>query len=599
LAESAVPSDAELVALLARAPKGHPRLFADNSVFSRIELRTQTDLRLGELKSAILVQAESVISKRPVERKLDGLRLLEVSRTAKLRIIALAAAWRLTGETHYAKRAEVELLAICAFSDWHPAHFLDTAEMTLAAAVGYDWLFEVLSPNTRNVVRQAIIQKGLKPSFVGNASWWAGRISNWSQVCHAGMLAGALVVQEHEPKLALEVTRRALANLPRVMKGTYAPDGAYPEGPGYWSYGTSFNVVAIEALRSVLGRDFGLTQAHGFLSTADYYAHAHGPSGVSFNYADCRADKMAAWPAQIWFARELKADWPIPSAVEPAATESFLQDGLLALGLIWADPQEPGSSFPRPLDFFAGVGKPVAMFRTAWDEPLALYLGVCGGTPSSAHGHMDVGSFVFEAGGVRWAMDLGAENYGKLEAQGVGLWDNSTQGQRWSVYRHSNFSHNTLVIGGQLQQVKGMAKITDVRTGSASPGCSLDLSEIYAGQALKVQRQFELPARERLVVRDKITGLSRAGTVRWQLVTRAQVEIAPDGRSARLKQSGRFLQLSVDSPATARLVVADAKGPNSFDSANDAQVLAVEVKAEAGATIDYQVTLTPLTPLAL
>jgi hypothetical protein len=43
----------------------------------------------------------------------------------------------MTADSHYAKRAERELLAIARFSDWHPDEFLDVAELTTAVAVGY------------------------------------------------------------------------------------------------------------------------------------------------------------------------------------------------------------------------------------------------------------------------------------------------------------------------------------------------------------------------------------------------------------------------------------------------------------------------------
>ena len=37
----------------------------------------------------------------------------------------------------------------------------------------------------------------------------------------------------------------------------YGPDGGYPEGFGYWGYGTSFQVMLIAALESAFGTDNG------------------------------------------------------------------------------------------------------------------------------------------------------------------------------------------------------------------------------------------------------------------------------------------------------------------------------------------------------
>lgn len=59
---------------------------------------------------------------------------------------------------------------------------------------------------------------------------------------------------------------------------------------------------------------------------------------------------------------------------------------------------------------------------------------------------MDAGSFVYEKNGVRWAMDLGMQNYFSLESKGVDLWNQSQEGQRWDVFRLNNMAHNTLTI---------------------------------------------------------------------------------------------------------------------------------------------------------
>ena len=65
------------------------------------------------------------------------------------------------------------------------------------------------------------------------------------------------------PDLAAEIVGAAVPSLKLAM-AEFAPDGAWGEGPGYWAYATSYNVVMIAALESALGSDFGLPQAPGF-----------------------------------------------------------------------------------------------------------------------------------------------------------------------------------------------------------------------------------------------------------------------------------------------------------------------------------------------
>ena len=65
---------------------------------------------------------------------------------------------------------------------------------------------------------------------------------------------------------------------------------------------------------------------------------------------------------------------------------------------------------------YTGAGiTPVAMMRTGWDEK-DLYLGVKGGKSSNPHGHMDIGEFVFDAYGYRWAVDYGQPAYSTIES---------------------------------------------------------------------------------------------------------------------------------------------------------------------------------------
>ena len=159
----------------------------------------------------------------------------------------------MTGQQKYVDRAEKEMLAIAAFSDWNPSHFLDVAEMTMGMAIGYDWLYDQLPASSRATIREAILKKGLEPSFETryNNNWLRAE-HNWNQVCNAGMTYGAMALYEDHPELARQIINRALRSIVLPMKD-YGPDGAYPEGYGYWGYGTSFNVMFISAVEKLFG----------------------------------------------------------------------------------------------------------------------------------------------------------------------------------------------------------------------------------------------------------------------------------------------------------------------------------------------------------
>jgi hypothetical protein len=203
-----------------------------------------------KMHEAILNESDAIINLAPVERELTGRRLLSISREALRRIFYLSYSYRMTAQEKYFQRAEREMLAVAGFSDWNPSHFLDVGEMTMALAIGYDWLYHELSPGSREIIREAILKKGLEPSFNPDYNGFLNAEHNWNQVCNAGMTYGAIAIYEDYPELAKEVIDRAY-NTITLAKADYEPDGAYPEGYGYWKYGTSFNVMFLSAVDKI------------------------------------------------------------------------------------------------------------------------------------------------------------------------------------------------------------------------------------------------------------------------------------------------------------------------------------------------------------
>ncbi len=592
-AGAADPMPADLAARVAAAP-GHPRLFWPAGGEKVMAQKTAADPRLREVAGAVGLCAERMLREKPVVYRKEGRRLLGRSREALSCIVHLAFQARMTGDRRYVDRAIREMEAAAAMPDWNPSHFLDTAEMTLAMAIGYDWLHKDLDPKVRDTVRAAIEAKGLGPYLkAGSRHGWEKGGNNWNQVCHAGMMAGALALLEDNPGRAAEVVARAIAGLPYAMK-VYVPDGTYPEGPGYWGYGTTFNVMAIAMLESALGTDFGLTQGEGFLKTGDFMLHMTGPSLRPYNFSDCGSG-MGSSAAMHWFAaRARRPDWlwfELPlldrDIADVKASGGGAPDRTFPLTLIWAAAMEK-PAVPATTAWLGRGPNPLAAFRTSWTNPASAWIAVKAGTPSASHGHMDVGSFIYEAEGVRWALDLGMQGYHAMESRGLNIWDNRPGSDRWRIFRYHNRAHNTLTVDGMEQVVKGRAEIA-VDAGVAS----MDLAALYAGQLTSARRRISLQPDGRAVVADEVRGGAAARTVRWTLVTPGVLE--PDGDHAGwLEAGGRRLRIEVDGPAGLKLATAPAKGPKEFDEPNrGVHLVGFDVAVPAGARVEWRVILTP------
>jgi hypothetical protein len=489
------------------------------------------------------------------------------------------------------------MTAIAGFSDWNPSHFLDVAEMTMAMAIGYDWLYDQLSPAARTAIKEAIIQKGINPSLdeQKNSNWLKAE-HNWNQVCNAGMTYGALAIYEDNPVLARYIINRALRTITLSM-ADYAPDGAYPEGYGYWGYGTSFNVLFISAIEKALGKDFGLSERAGFLKTAGYLENMTGPSGRPFNYSEA-GNGGGIQPAMFWFARRMQDPsllWVERSRLLGNDFSAHVKDRLLPGIMLWGAGTSINNIQPPAATVWVGKGKnPVALMRTSWTDPNALFVGFKGGSVSVNHAHMDIGSFIMEAAGVRWAMDFGMQDYESLESKGIKLFGRTQDAERWNVFRYNNFVHNTLTINNQLQLVEGYAPIT---TSSAKPDnmhAVSDITAVYKGQLAKAMRSIAIINKKYVEVTDEITTTGKETTIRWTMLTPAQVALTGTNQ-ATLTKDGKKLLLHVKAPGKVTMKTWSTDPPHSYDAPNPGTILTgFEITLPAHTSARLVVTLKPV-----
>jgi hypothetical protein len=574
----------------------HPRLLAVPDDWAELARRRAAEPELAAYHDALLAAARHELDQPPAHYQKTGKRLLAVSRAVVQRILLLAYAWRTTGDERFARRAETEMLAVAAFRDWNPSHFLDVGEMTAAFALGYDWTFDALTPAARATIRRAIVEKGLQPGLAVAASGkdWPKAENNWNQVCFGGLTLGALAVADEEPVVAGAVLEDARADIHHGL-APYAPDGVYPEGPSYWAYGTSYQVLMIAALESALGTDWNLAASPGFLASAGAYLQCTGPTGRHFNYSD-GGENPAFEPAVFWFARKLHDPGLLffehRRLGSPKLAAAAVHGNRFApLAALWWPPAGTNAATPAlPLRWTGQGPNPLAVFRSSWTDPQALWVALKAGAAELNHAHMDAGSFVLEAGGVRWAVDLGMQDYESLESKGVDLWNKQQDSQRWTVFRLNNFSHNTLTLGGKLHQVAGHASLQGFTDGTPAV---VDLTPVFAGQAAAVRRSFQVQGDGPVVVTDRLRGVAAGTAVRWQMATRARITLA--GATATLQQDGKTLTVAVVSPAGVAFQAGPAAPPpDNYNAKNPGvQLLSFTVTAPPGGSLDLEVVLTP------
>lgn len=505
---------------------GHPRLYANQEKIDEMKNTVLTDSTARARFNAVKRIADTLVTTdtAPVKYNLKGVRLLEVSRKAKLRLERLAFCYRMTGETKYADRCISELSAIINFPDWNPYHFLDVAEMMEAVSFAYDWLYDYEGfADIRADVKNALRDMGLKNALEDyrnissrkrSYKWAQSKVGdNWNIVCNSGAIQTAVALADEEPEIAAEIFSSGMELIKKAIL-LYAPDGAWYEGVGYWQFTTDYFTDFISALLTACGTDFGYGDAPGVKETGYFSRMLCGPCG-NFNFHDSTVS--ASYSPGMLLLAEYFDDSALQNTYLSNTSGGNIRD------IIWYNKDFSASDASLPLDRYYRDTE-AAVFRSGFGSR-DIFVGFHAGKTNVYHGHMDAGSFVIDAHGTRFACDLGADNYDIPDSV-------------WNLYRYRAEGHNTLVInpsedGGQ--SLEGNAIMNRFEENSRSAFAVTDLTGMYSDNAASVRRGMKLAnLRNAIIVQDEIKADSPVD-VRWYMHTAQSITVSADKKSARIK----------------------------------------------------------------
>ena len=104
-------------------------------------------------------------------------------------------------------------------------------------------------------------------------------------VCNSGMVNGALAIGDKYPEEAERVIR-ICCEIYSKSSWSFAPEGVFNEGPGYWSYNGMYMSLFFDNLNRILKKDYGLPDFEGIDNTARFYMAQVGPTNETFNFGD-------------------------------------------------------------------------------------------------------------------------------------------------------------------------------------------------------------------------------------------------------------------------------------------------------------------------
>ncbi len=485
--------------------------------------------------------------------------ILPISRETVNRIIILGYAWQISGEKKYAERAWEELSNVCSYTDWCTGHFLATAEMALAVSIGYDWFFDYLNEEQKALLCEKTWEYAIEPALSKNylKNWFTWSKNNWNSICYSGIGIACMTFFSYAPEKASAFLEMCYKNMPIAFEN-FTPDGVYAEGPGYCQSGMNAIVYFTETSKNCFGTDFGMSEIDGFSQLGSFPVYVTSPVGV-FNFGDNK-DRFCYSPALHWYAAEYKKPLlssyqcdSIPGVFSPDTSDNTEKNGSgkeCALSLLWYNREYVPESCdfsdePLAVCLDSDIGQTFAVFRSAYQDKNAVYAAIKGGYNYINHGDLDIGTFVFDAMGERWAEELGPGDY-----DAPGYFMNLPAGGRWKIYSKRAEGQNTLVINPELtlddQYVFAQSEFTYFKSNENGGKAVLDMSDAYRMSLAKsVSREFELyNNRTSLRISDTVECRIKSD-IYWFMHTKADIEISEDGKTAVLLINGKKMMATL------------------------------------------------------
>lgn len=532
----------------------HPRLIAGEQEFKEYvkAVNRVKNKPLATMHKALMLSADDLVKNpdkhRFVYKKDKAGRITGKGPSDFYKFTAvLAYAYRYSKNIDYVLAEERFIKQILEYPDWVPDHFLNTAHFAGAFALAYDWMYKALDPALKKQMIKMIQDYCFAPAKIDKYAVWRRMTNNHNQVDNCHLVCTAIATYECHPEEARYLILDAIKTNPACQAQMYSPDGNYPEGPGYWRYGTQHEVIMLTALQKTFGSTFGLDEIPGFSRTGEFALYVQGNTRKWFNFQDSNA-RQPQLPELWYFAWKAK-DYSIAFREIEYLLKSdraYVSNLFAPFYALYAKDYDDKEVTPPSARVFGGRGNtPVVLARTGWGSK-DLFLGVKGGRANFTHGHMDAGSFVFDAYGVRWASELDHKPYSKdevgLKKLGASLWKRYQGEVRWRIMSNDNHFHNTLTVNDKEHVFNGITSLEEIIDEPARIGGRFNMSAAF----------FDLEKAERTaVIRDdsylEVTDVIKAADgknaeVRWTLMTEGTPEIVADG--ILLTKKGVTMKLS-------------------------------------------------------
>lgn len=558
--------------------KVRPRLLQNAAGWAALKGQLAADPVLAKLMTNLKASGEDLL-KDPELNRINGEILGTVNEGSRAiyRMGLLGALHYGDGDLKWKERAVREAVLLCDktnFRDWHPDQSLAVSDMVIAVCLAYDWFRDGFNTQQAMEIRTFLDQKGVdaliahlkdepvpetakgvsggqtstpskapaKKSKGPDSKAEDVPVSGEKMAAASALLLTAICFADEDIALAKKAASAAAKTFGEGIC-RFAPAGVWPEGPVSGDAVMDYVSMVIQSLRTATGKDLGLSMLEGIPQFAVARMHLYGPTGLPFNFGDS-ASNASRRPWVVTWLSGLHGNPGIPAVTggsKMPVSSAFLS---IAGDYIYYNPHAAGAGTPDSLEY-AMPGGLVATARSGWDKD-ALFIAVKGGDNSDYKAQLDIGSFVLDAGGLRWGLELGAE---ADRVTGYEVKPGADRTRRFANFLAGTAGQSTLMFDGNQSEDARASVLINSSTPDRGAGV-IDMTKAYSKDAKDVHRGVMVVrgATPYVVIQDELQ-VKNTKTMTWSMQTDA--EVAADGKSARLTKGGKTLLATIVSPAGA------------------------------------------------
>lgn len=479
----------------------HPRLYFDASDREALIARTRNP-KLTALWEHLLTAAKNarntgeVAHGGKVFEMLDSEYLLpsllayfDVLNRARTRIAHNAFEAYLTGSREARDAAKSALLDAARWKRWAPPWFEAHGQHTYypagllaaEAALGYDLLYDDLTSQERILVRRAIIEKSIIPTFKEYVldNRVMANTSNWIAHTVGGALIAATAiaddVTEEEAGGRFEVYLNGLLlKLEDHIEASYLSDGSYGEGISYHEFDAETLAPALVTLKRNFGIDY-LQSTHVLESLIYPLYTLAWPTSASLDMGDTHPPAGHGISPLVYQSQDPVVRWYFEQFDRPSLQKFIFYNDRVA-------PVSPQARSLPTSRIFHEKGN--AVFRTGWGKDDWVFLYRAG--PNFNHHHADQGAFQLNAFGEPLVTEAG--------------WSDYYKDPYYATFFTQAVGHSTLLVDGnpesqligdtpQFAALNNYPLITDSVTSDFYDALGSDLSAVYNGRLSRYTRR--------------------------------------------------------------------------------------------------------------